>query len=1001
MPKVGQHYRLRIKKRNVKKGASKSFLNIGCINARSICNKVPGVLELLKDNNIDICFLTESWLKLNDKSKFAEIREHGYDIFSAPRKGRGGGVGFLYDSTHVNLKRNNVNSFKSFEVLEAVFKDDSGLVRLSVVYRTTQSSSKKKYLETRVALFYQEFSEYLESLQSKAGRPIICGDFNFHIEDSNNDTAKKFIELYTSKGFVQHNTFPTHGKSILDLVLTCEAICDQIPVKNLYVVEETPSDHSLVCFDTPVNLKDTICQKGTTTKEKEIRLLSKIDYDQFKNDILINMPKPIELKSLEHAVDSYNTVLLSLLDKHAPLMTVRFREGKNPWWSAKCQDARSARRAAERKYKKDLKLESPNVGLSHEKYKESQVDAAVIIDNERNKYYQSKLSTIAGDSRATYKVVNKLLDKEYGTKKLPNGESDVTISNSLKDFFHNKISSIYSDIKKSQENSSMSYEENLIPVPEDLKHAHYFKIMTANDVSEIIQDMGAKSCEMDPIPTWLLKNCLEELLPIITTIVNVSLQTGVFPDQMKSAIVRATLKKTNLDSDVLQNYRPISNLSFLSKILEKCVYNQLTEYLTKSGLFAKFQSGYRKGYSCDTAVLKIQNDTLLMIDRKSHVVLMLLDLSAAFDTINHDILLNKLKIMYGIDGIIIQWIKSYLTKRSFKVSVNGVYSESCSLEIGIPQGSILGPLLFILYTKELETIAAKYNFSIHLYADDSQIYFSFDPKNNSKEGNLELLQSCFNEIRQWMGSNYLKMNDDKTEIMELHAHQPNGNSYLRESFALDEDLECEVVPSISAKNLGFYFDSKMNLEEQISKVRQKCYMNLRNIGRIGNKLSFALKVQLVHSMVHSILDYSNASYGNLTATQLNKLQKVQNSGVRFIYGLYGKEKRRHIGPFLKELHFLPIHYRIRFKIAIMVFKSLNNIGPDYISDMISIRAEKFHGVRRNEDPFLLNVPPPPRYNKTNGAFSLSAPEIWNNLPYGIRSTNDLGLFKKVLKTHYF
>ena len=434
-------------------------------------------------------------------------------------------------------------------------------------------------------------------------------------------------------------------------------------------------------------------------------------------------------------------------------------------------------------------------------------------------------------------------------------------------------------------------------------------------------------------------------------------------------------------------------------MLEKCVHQQLTNYISNSNLFAKYQSGYRKGHSCDTAVLKIQNDTLMMIDNRSHAVLMMLDLSAAFDTVNHAVLIKKLKNFYGLGGNIIKWIESYLNKRSFKVSVNDKYSESCSLEIGVPQGSILGPLLFILYTKEIEKITEKYNFHVHLYADDSQLYFSFDPKSTDDEEQLLNLKKCFAEIKSWMSKNFLKMNDDKTEILELHGLQ--SIAPLRKSFVLGDDLDCEVVPTLSAKNLGFYFDSQMNLNEQINKVAQKCYMNLRNIGRLGNKLSHPLKVQLVHSMVLSILDMGNASYGGITASQLNSLQKVQNAATRFVFGLYGKKRQEHISPYLKKLHFLPVYYRIRFKIAMLVFNSLNNFGPNYISNMISLRTEKPHAVRRNEDAFLLNIPPPPRYNKTNGAFSICAPVVWNALPYSIRSSNCINKFKVALKTHYF
>ena len=617
----------------MKQGTTKSCIEFGCLNARSICNKVPAVLELLSDKKIDVCFLTESWLKVNDNAKFAEIREYGYSILSAPRKGRGGGVGFIFNSSTIALKRNNVSSYKSFEVLEALIRTNEGLIRLSVVYRTTQVSSKQKYADTRLALFYQEFSDYLDEISTKVGKPIISGDFNLHVEDLNDCAAKKFLDLCTAKGFSQHNSLPTYGDSTLDLVLTSDAICDEVTIKDLHVVDESPSDHSLVCFKIPCSPCD--CEKsGTTTTIKEVRHLSNIDLDKFKSEIVEHIPHVKDIKSLEEAVDLYNDILSNILDKHAPIKTVQFREGKNPWWSSKCQDARNTRRAAERKYKKDRDQEATSVKDSHSRYKEAQVDAAITIDHERNHYYKEKLSLVTGDVKATYKVVNGLLDKEYGLNKLPNGQSDTEIANNLKDFFHNKIHKIYSDIEESTKKIAVDKPHHDYLPTSNVRKSKFFKIMTPDDVASVINKMTSKSCEYDPIPTWLIKNCLEELLPFVTLIINLSLQSGVFPHSMKSAIVRATLKKSNLDSDVLNNYRPISNLSFLSKVLEKCVHDQLTELITQSDLFAKHQSGYRKGHSCDTAVLKIQNDTLLMIDKKSHVVLMLLDLSAAFDTVN-------------------------------------------------------------------------------------------------------------------------------------------------------------------------------------------------------------------------------------------------------------------------------------------------------------------------------------------------------------------------------
>ena len=244
-----------------------------------------------------------------------------------------------------------------------------------------------------------------------------------------------------------------------------------------------------------------------------------------------------------------------------------------------------------------------------------------------------------------------------------------------------------------------------------------------------------------------------------------------------------------------------------------------------------------------------------------------------------------------------------------------------------------------------------------------------------------------------MTSNFLKLNDTKTEFIDIGLYESPITSLVLDDITIE--------PCRKAKNLGFMFDHLMSLEDQICTTSQVCYMNLRNLERIGSKLSTDLKVQLVHSNILSHIDYCNAVYGRLTESSLQKLQKIQNTAVRFIFGLYGKAKRQHISPYLKRLHFLPVRYRIKYKIALLVFKCLNNIAPKYLSSLIRLRESKRQSVRLDNDFYLLKVPPCPHFAKTEAAFSYSGPDIWNQLPYDLRCMNDIRTFKKQLKTHYF
>ena len=254
------------------------------------------------------------------------------------------------------------------------------------------------------------------------------------------------------------------------------------------------------------------------------------------------------------------------------------------------------------------------------------------------------------------------------------------------------------------------------------------------------------------------------------------------------------------------------------------------------------------------------------------------------------------------------------------------------------------------------------------------------------------IKACFIEIKQWMVLNFLKLNDDKTQFMDI-------GPYISPIQFLD--LGEVIDPVEKAKNLGFIFDHLMNLDAQVNTVSQVCHINQRNLNRIASKLSYELKIQLVHSNILCHIDYCNAVYSGLTEYNLQKLQKIQNNAVRFIFDLHGSKKREHITPYLKRLHFLPVRFRIRYKIALMVFKIINNLAPDYLKNLINLRETNDRSSRLDDDFYLLKVPPLSQSTKTCAAFTYSAPMIWNELPYSLRSISNLQTFKSSLKTQYF
>ena len=471
----------------------------------------------------------------------------------------------------------------------------------------------------------------------------------------------------------------------------------------------------------------------------------------FKNDLFhseINNPE--KFANCESAATLYHQELRRILDIHAPLLEFNITPGQSKWMNTACQTARTKRRKAERDHKR-LNTES-----TKKAYKEAYNHAAELIDATRNGYNKDRLETNNGNKKETYKIVNQLMDRDLSKSMRPNHKPDSIICEEMKTYFKEKVEKIYTDIESEAMDSKDIPTQELTP---DYKGEKWEKFKPINEemLRSVLSDLNTKECEADPIPVKLLLQCIDEVKTILLFIINQSLQAGIFPSAAKSAIVRPAVKDYKSDLNSYKNYRPISNLPFLSKILEKCVQQQLTDHLEVNNLHAEKQSGYRINRSCETATLAVYNDLLCISDARTKVIMLMLDLSAAFDTVCHETLLKKLHKNFGLAGNVLRWFQSYLDGRSFSVIINKSRSGNCILKIGVPQGSILGPILFILYTKELNYIANKHGFNIHLYADDTQMYLEFNPLFEDVSKFEEKIVQCMNDMKNWMLANKLKL----------------------------------------------------------------------------------------------------------------------------------------------------------------------------------------------------------------------------------------------------
>ena len=342
-----------------------------------------------------------------------------------------------------------------------------------------------------------------------------------------------------------------------------------------------------------------------------------------------------------------------------------------------------------------------------------------IVQQAKSAFYNAKIVACT-TSKQLFRLTDTLIGRVKSSP-IPSSVCPSLVPQKFCDFFIEKIR----NIRKSLDSQSVIAPDILYDTFSGIPFAG-FEPVTETTVMNVIKKTTIKTCVLDPLPSFLLCAVIDDLLPYITAIVNESLTSGCFPTVFKTAVVRPLLKKSSLDPENLKNYRPVSNLSFVSKITEKIALLQLHSHLDQHNLLYPLQSAYRSGHSTETALLKITNNLLTALDDGKMSLLSLLDLSAAFDTIDHSTLLSRLQHTFGISHTALSWFRSYLCGRSQVVSVGGFSSQSASLEYGVPQGSVLGPILFILYTQPISNIVSHHDISHHCFSDDNQIYKSDD-----------------------------------------------------------------------------------------------------------------------------------------------------------------------------------------------------------------------------------------------------------------------------------